>query len=84
LERLTEVQKLRTQHDELMRLLSPEEQKGLDVMSVFEPFRAINCFYHNDYQSQIWNRAVAQYEENLAPKEKELCEKLRKEIFAEK
>jgi len=70
--RLNEIFELRCQHDELMRLLSPEDQNRLNVESAFEPFRAINCFYHNEYQSSQWNRAKEQYQENLAPMEREL------------
>lgn len=40
--RLTEIFELRSQHDELMRLLSPEDQKRLNIESAFEPFRGIN------------------------------------------
>lgn len=72
IDRLSEIFELRSQHDELMRLLSPEDQSRLNVESAFEPFRAINCFYHNEYQSSLWNRAKAKYHDNLAPMENEL------------
>jgi hypothetical protein len=47
--RINEIFELRSQHDELLRLLSPEEQKRLNVDSTFNPFRKINSFYTNEY-----------------------------------
>jgi intracellular sulfur oxidation DsrE/DsrF family protein len=82
--RLNEIHELRKQHDELMRLLSPDEQTSLDVGSAFDPFRSINCFYHNEYQNHHWERAKALYQDNLKQMANHLCERLRKEIFAEK
>ena len=40
---------LRSQHDELLRLLTPEERDRLKVDSTFDPFRKINSFYTNEY-----------------------------------
>lgn len=74
---------LRSQHDELLRLLTPEERERLQVGSTFDPFRKINCFYTNEYQAATWQRAIKEYERTIEPMEKELCVKLRKEIFAE-
>lgn len=48
--RINEIFELRSQHDELLRLLSPEEQKRLNVDNTFNPFRKINSFYTNEYQ----------------------------------
>lgn len=42
--RMTEIFELRSQHDELLRLLSTEEQQRLNVDQTFEPFRKINAF----------------------------------------
>jgi hypothetical protein len=47
--RINEIFELRSQHDELLRLLSPEEQKRLNVDNTFGPFRKIQCFYTNEY-----------------------------------
>lgn len=82
--RLSEIFELRSQHDELMRLLSPEDQNRLNVESAFQPFREVNCFYHNEHHSGLWERAKEKYQANLEPMENELCDRLRKEIFAEK
>lgn len=82
--RINEIFELRSQHDELLRLLSPEEQKRLNVDSTFNPFRKINSFYTNEYQAANWLKAKSEYEKILEPMEKEICQKLRKEIFTEK
>ena len=56
----------------------------MNVDSTFSPFRKINSFYTNEYQAQTWAKAKAEYERILEPMEKEICQKLRKEIFTEK
>lgn len=47
--RISEIFELRSQHDELLRLLTPEEQKRLNVDQTFSSFRKINSFYTNEY-----------------------------------
>ena len=56
----------------------------MNVDSTFNPFRKINSFYTNEYQAQNWSKAKAEYEKILEPMEKEICQKLRIEIFTEK
>lgn len=82
--RINEIFELRSQHDELLRLLTDDERKRLNVDNTFTPFRRINAFYTNEYQAQAWERAKAEYERIMEPMEKEICAKLRKEIFEEK
>lgn len=74
---------LRSQHDELLRLLTSEERDRFKVNSTFDPFRKINSFYTNEYQASAWQRAIQEYERTIEPMEKELCQKLRKEVIAE-
>jgi hypothetical protein len=81
--RMNEIFELRSQHDELLRLLSAEEQKEMKVEGFFDPFRKINSFYTNEILVDTWNNARKQYERMLEPVEKEICKKLRKEIFQE-
>ena len=81
--RMNEIFELRSQHDELLRLLSAEEQREMKVEGFFDPFRIINSFYTNEILVDTWNKARKQYERSLAPVEKEICQKLRKEIFSE-
>jgi dynein heavy chain 2 len=81
--RMHEIFELRSQHDELLRLLSAEEQKEMKVEGFFEPFRSINSFYTHEILVDSWKGARKQYERMLEPVEKEICQKLRKEIFQE-
>jgi len=78
---MSEIFELRSQHDELLRLLSADEQKAMKVESMFEPFRKINAFYTHEILVDTWNNARRQYGRSLEPVEKEICQKLRKEIF---
>ena len=81
--RINEIFELRSQHDELLRLLTQEERDAFKVQSTFDPFRKINSFYTTEFQVTNWNRALKEYERMLEPLEKEICSKLRKEIFQE-
>lgn len=81
--RMNEIFELRSQHDELLRLLSSDEQKEMKVESFFDPFRKINSFYMNEMLVATWKNARKQYERMLEPVEKEICQKLRKEVFQE-
>lgn len=81
--RINVIFELRSQHDELLRLLTAEERDRLKVSSAFDPFRKINSFYTNEYLESSWINAMKEYENSIVPMEKELCQKLRKEIFAE-
>jgi len=47
--RISIIFELRSQHDELLRLLTPEERDRLKVQNTFDPFRKINSFYTNEY-----------------------------------
>lgn len=81
--RMNEIFELRSQHDELLRLLTADEQKEMKVEGFFDPFRSINSFYTNEILVDTWKNARKQYERYLEPVEKEICQKLRKEIFSE-
>lgn len=81
--RMNEIFELRSQHDELLRLLTADEQKQMKVEDFFDPFRSINSFYTNEILVDTWKNARKQYERMLEPVEKEICQKLRKEIFSE-
>jgi dynein heavy chain 2, cytosolic len=81
--RMNEIFELRSQHDELLRLLSADEQKEMKVEGFFDPFRKINSFYMNEVLVATWQNARKQYERALEPVEKEICQKLRKEVFQE-
>lgn len=46
--RIKEVFELRAQHDELLVLLTQEEQDKFGVESLFDPFRSQDVFYVNE------------------------------------
>ena len=81
--RINVIFELRSQHDELLRLLTQEERERLKVNSTFDPFRKINSFYTNEYQTGDWNRAIKEYESILEPMEKEICAKLRSDYLSD-
>ena len=80
---MNEIFELRSQHDELFRLLSADEVKEMKVQSFFDPFRKTNSFYTNKILEGAWKTARKQYEARLEPVEKEICRKLRKEIYTD-
>jgi hypothetical protein len=47
--RINVIFELRSQHDELLRLLTPEERERFKVNNTFDPFRKINSFYTNEF-----------------------------------
>jgi hypothetical protein len=55
--RMHEIFELRSQHDELLRLLSAEEQKEMKVEGFFDPFRNINSFYTHEILVDSWKGA---------------------------
>lgn len=55
--RMTEIFELRSQHDELLRLLTSEEQQRLNVDETFQPFRKINSFQCSEYFQHLWTKA---------------------------
>jgi hypothetical protein len=58
--RMHEIFELRSQHDELLRLLSSEEQKEMKVESFFDPFRQpelVSSFAVNEALVAPWKRA---------------------------
>jgi hypothetical protein len=75
---MNEIFELRSQHDELLRLLTVEEQKTVKVEDFFEPFRNINSFYTNEILVSDWKNARKQYERALEVVEREICIKLKK------
>ena len=59
--RISTIFELRSQHDELLRLLTQEERDRLKVESTFDPFRKVNSFYTNEYQESNWHGALKEY-----------------------
>lgn len=75
--RISAIFELRSQHDELLLLLTAEQRERLNVSRTFDSFKKINTFYTNEYQVTAWQRANKEYEEKMEGIEKEICTKLR-------
>lgn len=79
--RLEEMLTIRTQHDELILLLSPEEQKRFNVEKTFDSFKRIQVFMVNPYTQPKWDEAKAKYDSNMQSIEAEIANKLRREVI---
>ena len=55
----------------------------MKVEGFFDPFRGINSLATNEHLTATWKQARKAYERSLEPAEKEICQKLRKAVFAE-
>jgi len=75
-----QVLSLRTLHEQLLRLLSSEEQQELQLLSTFTPFAGLNPLHHNLYTQPLWAAAVAQYARGMEPAEKRIAGKLRQKL----
>ena len=77
---LIQVLSLRTLHEQLLRLLSSEEQQELQLVSAFAPFAGLNPLHHNLYTQPLWTAAVAQYTRGMEPAEQRIAGKLRQKL----
>ena len=79
--RVEEVLNIRTQHDELLRLLSSEELKAFNVSRAFDPFRKMQVLHVSPYTDQKWQDSKAKYDSNMSAIEQEISNKLEKEVL---
>lgn len=79
--RIQEVSQLRGQHDQILKLLSAEELRDMQIESCFEPFMKLNAFSYNEYTVPAWRAALADYEARMSPIEARIAERLRAELF---
>eukprot|EP00051_Salpingoeca_urceolata_P021875 m.349048 g.349048 ORF g.349048 m.349048 type:complete len:4259 (-) comp19881_c0_seq4:199-12975(-) len=75
--RLAELLTLRTVHEQLVRLLSPDEQRELGTADMFSSFEGLQPLRYNPYTQPLWEMAVAEYERKMQPAERKIAEKLR-------
>jgi dynein heavy chain 2 len=75
--RINEVLDLRRQHSLLLELIPQHEVRGMQLDTVFEPFRQIAAFSYNDYTVPRWEAAKRDYETKMAGVEKLVADKLR-------
>ncbi|CAL1541204.1 unnamed protein product [Lymnaea stagnalis] len=79
-DRLDEILSIRTVHEQLLRLLSAQEQKELDVSEAFSPFLGLNPLQYNPYTQPLWAAAVQQYERSMEPAQHRIAGKLRNQF----
>mmetsp|Transcript_110733 Transcript_110733/g.352700 ORF Transcript_110733/g.352700 Transcript_110733/m.352700 type:complete len:440 (+) Transcript_110733:72-1391(+) len=82
--RIQEVNQLRSQHDQILKLLPEEELKILQVDSCFEPFQKIHAFSYNDYTVPRWKEALSEYENRMVPVQSKVADRLRAELFTDR
>jgi len=78
--RLEEISRLRTTHEELLRLLSPDDQRQLRVDDTFKPFARLQPLHVNAYTQPQWEAAVTAFEQRLQPIESHIAADLRRQI----
>ena len=67
-------------HEQIMRLLSTQEQQDLRMSEAFSHFSGINPLQYNPYTMPLWKGAVAQFDRGLEQAEKKIAGKLRSQI----
>eukprot|EP00939_MAST-03C_sp_MAST-3C-sp1_P003113 g3113.t1 len=78
--RLETILRIRTTHEELLRLLPPSEQRSLRVRENFKPFAGTRPLQCNPYTESSWKRAVKEHERLLEPVEQNIASKLRSKV----
>ena len=71
---------IRAVHEQLVRLLSHQEQQEMRVSDAFSPFAGLNPLHYNPYTEPLWKAAVAQYDRAMAPAEQRIAGKLRNQF----
>jgi dynein heavy chain 2 len=77
---LFQIQTLRAVHEQLLRLLSNQEQQELHTADAFAPFAGLNPLQYNPYTQPLWKAAVAQYDRAMSPAEQRIAGKLRNQF----
>ncbi|KAG5188874.1 hypothetical protein JKP88DRAFT_287142 [Tribonema minus] len=80
--RLEEVMRLRTTHEELSRLLTPDEAQQLGAEVLFRPFASVSPLRYNPYTEPQWRAAVTEFERLLAPIEQTVAANFRPAVSA--
>lgn len=72
--RLNEIISIRQQHDELLRLLSKEDQEKFKVEHLFDGFRDGKSFYISEQLTDSWVTTKQKYDNDLLKVETHVCE----------
>lgn len=79
LQRLEEIERIRSSYEQLANNLSAEECARIDC---FSPFSGLNPVFITPYSEQSWKSGVVRFEEIIEPLEKRISEKLRTRLSA--
>ena len=69
-------------HENLLRLLTTEEQRELNLSNSFSPFSGLHPLQPNPYTHPLWAAAVSQYGHSMGPAETKIAGKLREKLRA--
>ncbi|KAJ9505745.1 hypothetical protein QJQ45_029246, partial [Haematococcus lacustris] len=78
--RLEEIYHMREGHDDLSRLLGPDEAAALGAREVFMPMVHLAALQVSEFTAPAWQAARVEYERRMAPLEQRISQKLR-ELF---
>ena len=78
--RVEQVGRLRSMHEELLRLVTSSDRRQLDIDNMFKPFEGMRPLSYSAYTDSKWQRAVRAYEERLAPVERHIADNFRKQM----
>ncbi|KAG1663699.1 hypothetical protein FOA52_013267 [Chlamydomonas sp. UWO 241] len=76
-ERMEEVYRIRETHDELSKLMRPEEAASLGLSEVFAPLMRVHALQVSDFGASAWNAAKDEYARRMQPVEQSVSARLR-------
>eukprot|EP00050_Salpingoeca_kvevrii_P020215 m.95860 g.95860 ORF g.95860 m.95860 type:complete len:4292 (+) comp8765_c0_seq1:164-13039(+) len=75
--RLTQILALRTVHEQLVRLLTADEQRELGTDRVFSGFDGLQPLHYSAYTEPAWKLGVEEFERKMRPAEATIASHLR-------
>ncbi|OMJ92391.1 hypothetical protein SteCoe_4833 [Stentor coeruleus] len=79
--RVEEIIEIKSQMDELLKLLTPENQKRFKLDKIFEPLKKINPFQVSEYSKALWEEAKSRYNANIQGPEEIIAGEIRKKLL---
>jgi dynein heavy chain 2, cytosolic len=79
--RVEEIIEIKSQMDELLNLLTPENQKRFKLDKIFEPLKRVNPFQVSDYSKALWEDGKSRYNANIQGPEEIIAGEIRKQLL---
>ena len=79
--RVEEIIEIKSQMDELLHLLSAENQKRFKFDKIFEPLKRVNPFQVSEYSKAMWEEAKSRYNANIQGPEEIIAGEIRKKLL---